>query len=154
MKKYRARVIAVDPLGDIALLKVKTKKKLKPVRFADSDKVQVGDWALSIGNPFGLDRSLTVGVVSAVRRNVDELGSAYIQTDASINRGNSGGTLTQLSWASYRYQSFLFFSNNPGGGNLGIGFAIPISEAAKILNSLKKDGQVKTWFLLVFRWHP
>ena len=145
-EKYRARVIAVDPLGDIALLKVKTKKKLKPVRFADSDKVQVGDWALSIGNPFGLDRSLTVGVVSAVRRNVDELGSAYIQTDASINRGNSGGPLLNYRGQVIGINRFIF-SNNPGGGNLGIGFAIPISEAAKILNSLKKDGQVKRGFI-------
>ena len=116
--EYKAKVAGVDPLADIALLKIEPKKKLTPVRFSNSDTVQVGDWALSIGNPFGLDRSLTVGVVSAVRRNIDELGSAYIQTDASINQGNSGGPLMNYQGEVIGINRFIF-SNNLGRWQFG-----------------------------------
>ncbi len=86
-KEYKAKIVGSDKFVDIALLKIDGVNNLKPVYFGDSDKVKVGDWAIAIGNPFGLDRTFTVGVISAVaRKDVDQMGNSHIQTDASINQ--------------------------------------------------------------------
>ncbi len=91
-KEYPAKIIGSDQLTDIALLKVNTGEKLHPVHFGDSGNVKIGDFVVAIGNPFGLDKTYTFGIVSATgRRHIDQLGNSHIQTDASINRGNSGG---------------------------------------------------------------
>ena len=122
---YDASVIGSDERTDIALLKINPKAKLEPVFLGDSNSVRVGDWAIAIGNPFGLDRTFTVGVVSAVgRRDLDLMGDsqAHIQTDASINPGNSGGPLMNIYGEVIGINRMIYSQT---GGNIGIGFAIP-----------------------------
>ncbi len=145
-KEYPAKVIGTDQLTDVALLKVEGVNNLDPVYFGNSSRVQVGDWAIAIGNPFGLDRTFTVGVVSAVRKDIDELGNAYIQTDASINQGNSGGPLLNLDGEVIGINR-LIISNSPSGGSLGIGFAIPINTVRDVLEQLKNNGRVQRGFI-------
>lgn len=144
-KHYEAQIIGLDKRTDIALLKVKADGDLKPVYFGDSDKVNVGDWAIAIGNPFGLDRTFTVGVISAVgRSDVDMMGGSHIQTDASINPGNSGGPLINI-YGEVVGINRMIYSNS--GGYMGIGFAIPINTARSILAQLQKFKQVKRGYL-------
>ena len=108
-------------------------------------KPQVGDWAIAIGNPFGLDRTFTVGVVSAIaRRKPDQIGNSYIQTDASINPGNSGGPLLNL-YGEVVGMNRMIYSRS--GGNLGIGFAIPINTVRTVLDQLQKYGKVKRGYV-------
>ncbi|MCB1165211.1 MAG: trypsin-like peptidase domain-containing protein [Leptospiraceae bacterium] len=140
-----ARIIGSDELTDIALLKVDGVSGLKPVHLGDSDKVQVGDWAIAIGNPFGLDRTFTVGVVSSVSRNeIDQLGNSHIQTDASINPGNSGGPLINLDGEVIGVNRMIY---SESGGNMGIGFAIPINTARAVLQQLREKGKVSHGYL-------
>lgn len=144
-KEYNAKIIGSDKFVDIALLKIDGANNLKPVFFGDSDKVKVGDWAIAIGNPFGLDRTFTVGVISAVaRKDVDQLGNSHIQTDASINPGNSGGPLINIDGEVIGVNRMIYSQT---GGNLGIGFAIPINTAKAILEQLKKHGKVKRGYI-------
>lgn len=144
-KEYEARIVGSDELTDIALLKINGATGLKPVHLGDSDEVQVGDWAIAIGNPFGLDRTFTVGVVSSVSRSeVDQLGNAHIQTDASINPGNSGGPLINLKGEVIGVNRMIYSRN---GGNMGIGFAIPINTARRVLTQLKTHGKVQHGYL-------
>jgi len=143
-KIYDAVVVGADQKTDVALLKVNA-DDLKPVYLGDSDKVSVGDWAIAIGNPFGLDRTFTVGVVSAVGRNdVDMMGSSHIQTDASINPGNSGGPLINIYGEVIGINRMIY---SQSGGYMGIGFAIPINTARVILASLKEHKQIKRGYL-------
>jgi serine protease Do len=139
-REYQAEIIGTDPNTDIALLKIKADKKLHPVYFGDSDKTTVGDWAIAIGNPFGLDRTFTVGVISAIKRDVDMVGSSHIQTDASINPGNSGGPLLNIYGEVIGINRMIY---SKSGGYMGIGFAIPVNTARSILAQLKKFGRVK-----------
>lgn len=133
---YPARVIGADEKTDIALLKIDG--SFRPVYFGDSDNARVGDWAIAIGNPFGLDRTFTVGVISALARNkVDKAGGSYIQTDASINPGNSGGPLINLDGEVIGVNRMIY---SRSGGSLGIGFAIPINQARIVLNRLRETG--------------
>ncbi len=144
-KEYQAKIIGSDQFVDIALLKIDGVKDLKPVYFGDSDQVKVGDWAIAIGNPFGLDRTFTVGVISALARNdVDQMGNAHIQTDASINPGNSGGPLINIDGEVIGVNRMIYSQT---GGNLGIGFAIPINTAKYVLEELKKHGRVKRGYM-------
>lgn len=144
-KEYNAKIVGSDKFVDIALLKIDGVSNLKPVYFGDSDKVKVGDWAIAIGNPFGLDRTFTVGVISAVaRKDVDQLGNSHIQTDASINPGNSGGPLINIDGEVIGVNRMIYSQT---GGNLGIGFAIPINTAKVILEQLKKHGKVKRGYI-------
>jgi S1-C subfamily serine protease len=144
-KTYDADIIGADKKTDIALLKVNADDDLKPVYFGDSDTVNVGDWAIAIGNPFGLDRTFTVGVISAVGRNdVDMMGSSHIQTDASINPGNSGGPLINIYGEVIGINRMIY---SKSGGYMGIGFAIPVNTARTILASLKEHKQVKRGYL-------
>ena len=120
-------------------------EKLKPVYLGDSDKVAVGDWAIAIGNPFGLDRTFTVGVISATgRSDVDLMGGSHIQTDASINPGNSGGPLINIYGEVIGINRMIY---SQSGGYMGIGFAIPINTARSILDQLKEYKKIRRGFL-------
>ncbi len=144
-KTYEADVVGYDKRTDLALLKINAKKKLKPVYFGDSDKVKVGDWAVAIGNPFGLDKTFTVGVVSAIGRNsVDLMGGSHIQTDASINPGNSGGPLINIFGEVIGINRMIY---SKSGGYMGIGFAIPVNIARNVLDQLKKYRKVKWGYI-------
>ncbi len=144
-KTYKATIIGSDERTDIALLKINVPGKLKPVYLGDSDRVQVGDWAVAIGNPFGLDRTFTVGVVSAIgRRDVDFMGGSHIQTDASINPGNSGGPLINIYGEVIGINRMIYSQT---GGYMGIGFAIPINTARSILEQLKTHKKIKRGYI-------
>jgi serine protease Do len=144
-KSYRAAVVGADERTDIALLKINPVQKLKPVYMGDSDRVSVGDWAIAIGNPFGLDRTFTVGVVSAIgRRDVDFMGGSHIQTDASINPGNSGGPLINIYGEVIGINRMIYSQT---GGYMGIGFAIPINTARSILDQLKTHKKIKRGYI-------
>lgn len=144
-KNYQAKIIGSDERTDIGLLKIESKTKLSPVYFGDSDKVQVGDWAIAIGNPFGLDKTFTVGVISATgRRDVDFMGGSHIQTDASINPGNSGGPLINIYGEVIGINRMIY---SKSGGYMGIGFAIPMNTAKSVLAQLQKHKKVKRGYL-------
>ncbi len=138
-KEYEAKVIGVDPKLDIGLLKVDA-KGLKAVKMADSDKLRVGDWVVAIGNPFGLEQTVTAGIVSAKGRVI---GSGpyddFIQTDAAINPGNSGGPLFNSRGEVVGINTAIY---SRSGGNNGIGFAIPINLARSVLDDLRETGHV------------
>jgi len=142
---YTAKLIGADSRTDIALLKITPKKKLHPVYLGNSEKVHVGDWAIAIGNPFGLDRTFTVGVVSAIgRHDLDLMGGSHIQTDASINPGNSGGPLINIYGEVIGINRMIY---SKSGGSMGIGFAIPVNVARSVLVQLKKYRMVKRGYL-------
>ena len=143
-REYPAHVVGTDSITDLALLKVENVRNLEPVFFGDSRKIRVGDWAIAIGNPFGFEKSFTVGVVSAVRRQ-SELGNSYIQTDASINQGNSGGPLLNLDGEVIGVNRMIF--SKSGGGSLGIGFSIPINMAKNVLEQLYRYGKAKWGYI-------
>ncbi len=146
-KSYDAQVIGSDELTDIALIKVKAGDDLKPAFLGNSDDVKVGDWAIAIGNPFGFDKTFTVGVISATgRKDVDFTGSSMslIQTDASINPGNSGGPLINIDGEVIGINRMIY---SQSGGNIGIGFAIPINTAKSILEQLKVYKKVKRGYI-------
>jgi len=140
-KEYDAEVIGTDQKTDIALVKLKKFDSDLPYAvLGDSDKLKVGEWVLAIGNPFGLQETVTAGIVSAKERAIgagpyDD----FIQTDASINPGNSGGPLFDLDGKVVGVNAMIY---SPSGGNVGIGFAIPINLAKKIVNQLKNKGKV------------
>ncbi len=139
-RKASAKVIGTDPDTDLAVLKVDL-DRLPSIAFGDSDALQVGDPVLAIGNPFGVGQTVTAGIVSALGRN--QLGintfENFIQTDAAINPGNSGGALVDASGNLVGINSAIY---SRSGGSLGIGFAIPVSTARQVMESLIRDGQV------------
>ena len=143
-REFKARVIGRDPLTDMALLKIDA-TGLPFVRFAEKDDVRVGDWAIAIGNPFGLGGTVTAGIVSALHRNI---GSGqydrYIQTDASINQGNSGGPLFDLDGNVIGINTAIF---SPTGGNVGLGFAVPAELARPVIAQLRASGTVRRGYL-------
>ena len=146
-KSYQAAVIGSDERTDIALIKIDTKEKLKAAYLGDSDDVKVGDWAIAIGNPFGLDKTFTVGVVSATgRKDLDMMGGtmSHIQTDASINPGNSGGPLINIKGEVIGINRAII---SESGGSVGIGFAIPINTAKKVLEELRTNKKIKRGFI-------
>lgn len=147
-KDHKAEIIGSDKLTDIALLKIKGGTDFKPVHLGSSKEVQVGDMVLAIGNPFGLDRTLTSGIVSATGRDtIDDGGVSHIQTDASINPGNSGGPLINLDGEVIGINRMIFSQT---GGSLGIGFAIPIDTAITTLEELKNHGKVRRGYIGVY----
>jgi serine protease Do len=142
---YEAELIGHDSKTDLALLKITGDKPFPAVTFADSDKVRVGDWVIAIGNPFGLGSTVTAGIVSARSRDIragpyDD----FLQVDAPINRGNSGGPSFNLNGEVIGINTAIF---SPSGGNVGIGFAIPANLAVPVIESLKEDGRVKRGWL-------
>ena len=145
-RSLKAKVIGSDAGTDIAVLQVENTKNLVQMKFGNSDQVQVGDFVLAIGNPFGLQHTVTSGIVSALGRsgiNPDGY-EDFIQTDASINPGNSGGALVNLRGELIGINSAIF-SNS--GGNIGIGFAIPVNIAKSIMNQILQFGEVKRGLL-------
>lgn len=144
-QKLKATLIGTDAETDIAVLQIKA-KGLTGIPLGDSDKLQVGDFAVAIGNPFGLSHTVTSGMVSALGRT--DLGiegyENFIQTDASINPGNSGGALIDLRGRLIGINSAILA---PSGGNIGIGFSIPINMAKKIMHQLLEHGEIKRGLL-------
>jgi S1-C subfamily serine protease len=148
---HTAEVVGTDPASDIALLQVEAPAdQLHPLALGDSSKVQVGDPVVAIGNPFGLDRTVTSGIVSALQRQIQAPNgfsiSHVIQTDAAINPGNSGGPLIDASGNVIGINSQIE-TGGGGNGNIGIGFAIPINTARDVANEIEKNGKVEHAFL-------
>jgi serine protease Do len=144
-KEYRARLIGRDPESDLALLKIDA-QNLPFVRFGDSTRTRVGDWVVAIGNPFGLGGTVTAGIVSALHRSIQG-GAAYdryIQTDASINTGNSGGPMFDLNGNVIGINTALI---SPTGGNVGIGFAIPAEQAAPVIQALRRGARPERGYI-------
>jgi serine protease Do len=142
-KEFKAQIVGRDPKTDLALIKINADKPLVPLILGDSDGVEVGDWVVAIGNPFGLGNTVTAGIVSAKYRQIG--GGPYdnfIQTDASINPGNSGGPLLDLDGEVIGVNSAIF---SQSGGNIGIGFAIPINMAKQLLPQLRKGKVSRSW---------
>ena len=148
-RKFKnARVLGRDEFTDIAVVKVPA-TGLPVVKLGESDKVRVGDWAIAVGNPFGLDHTLTVGVISAKSREIDlaqngQTRTDYLQTDASINPGNSGGPLLNINGLVIGINNAIY---SESGGNQGIGFAIPVNTARTIADQLAKNGKVRRGYL-------
>ncbi len=140
----QAKLIGSDKKTDLAILKVETDLNLKPVSWGNSDKAKVGNWALAIGNPFGLATTVTLGIVSAKARDINAGPfDDFIQTDAPINRGNSGGPLFNLDGEVIGVNTAIY---SPSGGSVGIGFAIPSSLAEGVINQLIQYGKtVRGW---------
>lgn len=147
-KEYEARIVGLDSKTDLALIKIDGAKDLKPLALGDSDKLEVGDWVVAIGNPFGLDNTVTAGIVSAkYRRNLNSASyEDYIQTDAAINQGNSGGPLMNTDGEVIGINSSIYSQT---GGSIGIGFAIPINMAKNLLPQLK-TGKVVRGYMGVY----
>ena len=145
-KEYKAKVVGADPYMDIAVLKMETKDKFKTVEFGDSDKARVGDWVVAIGNPFGLGGTVTSGIISARNRDINLTRyDDFIQTDASINQGNSGGPLFNLKGEVIGINTAIIA---PGqSGSIGIGFAIPANAASNVIDQLIKFGETKRGWL-------
>ena len=145
-KEYKAKLVGADPYMDIAVLKMETKEKFKTVKFGDSDTARVGDWAVAIGNPFGLGGTVTAGIISARNRDINLTRyDDFIQTDASINQGNSGGPLFNLKGEVIGINTAIIA---PGqSGSIGIGFAIPANAASNVINQLIEFGETKRGWL-------
>ncbi|HFI1603956.1 TPA: serine endoprotease DegQ [Enterobacter hormaechei] len=145
-REFDAKLIGGDDQSDIALLQVQNPSNLTQIAIADSDKLRVGDFAVAVGNPFGLGQTATSGIVSALGRsglNLEGLEN-FIQTDASINRGNSGGALLNLNGELIGINTAILA---PGGGSIGIGFAIPSNMAKTLSQQLIQFGEVKRGLL-------
>ena len=143
--KLRAQVVGKDPKIDIAVLRVKPDKPLASVKFGDSDKARVGDWVLAVGNPFALGGTVTAGIISAKGRNIDSGPyDNYLQTDAAINKGNSGGPLFNLAGEVIGINTAIL---SPSGGSIGIGFATPSNMAQPVIAQLTQFGETRRGWL-------
>ena len=143
-KEYEAEVIGSDPLSDIAVLQIKSNEKFKPVNLGDSDKARIGDWVIAIGNPLGLSGTVTAGIISARNRNIGiNRYEDFIQTDASINQGNSGGPLFDMNGDVIGINTAILGRE----GNIGIGFSIPSNSAKIVIDQLVKFGETKRGWL-------
>jgi serine protease Do len=144
-QRLKAEVIGKDAKVDLAVLRVKPEKPLKAVKFGDSDKIRVGDWVLAIGNPFGLGGSVSAGILSARNRNIEQGPyDSYLQTDAAINMGNSGGPLFNMAGEVIGINTAIL---SPSGGSVGIGFAVPSNLAVTIIDQLKEFGETRRGWL-------
>src|SRR5437588_10982279 len=143
--RLKAEVIGKDQKTDIALLRVKPEKPLTAVKFGDSDKLRLGEWVIAIGNPFSLGGTVTAGIVSARNRDINSGPyDNYIQTDAAINRGNSGGPLFNLNGEVVGINTAII---SPSGGSIGIGFAVPSKTALAVIDQLKQFGETRRGWL-------
>ena len=143
-KEFNAKVIGADPLSDIAVLQLDTKEKFKPVKFGNSDKARIGDWVIAIGNPFGFGGTVTSGIISARNRSLGlSRYEDYIQTDASINSGNSGGPLFDMNGDVIGINTAILGRS----GSIGIGFAIPSNSAKIVIDQLIEFGETKRGWL-------
>ena len=143
-KEYEATIIGADPLSDIAVLQIKSNDKFISVKFGDSNKARIGDWVIAIGNPFGLGGTVTSGIISARNRNIGmSRYEDFIQTDASINVGNSGGPLFNMDGDVIGINTAILGQS----GSIGIGFSIPSNNAKKVIEQLIKYGETKRGWL-------
>ena len=143
-KEYKAKIIGTDPLSDIAVLKIQSDDKFKPVKFGNSDLARIGDWVIAIGNPFGLGGSVTTGIISARNRSIGlSRYEDFIQTDASINSGNSGGPLFDMNGDVIGINTAILGRS----GSIGIGFSIPSNSAKIVIDQLIEFGETKRGWL-------
>jgi len=143
-QEFKAKVLGADPLMDIAVLQLETNEKFIPVAFGDSDKARIGDWVIAIGNPFGLGGTVTAGIISARNRSIGlSRYEDFIQTDASINSGNSGGPLFDMEGNVIGINTAILGRN----GSIGIGFSIPSNSAQNVIDQLIKFGETKRGWL-------
>jgi serine protease Do len=142
-EKLDAELVGTDPRTDVALLKIKSAKPFPAVKFADKP-VRVGDWVLAVGNPFGLGGTVTAGIVSAMARDINNGPYDFIQIDAAVNKGNSGGPTFNLDGEVIGVNTAIF---SPSGGNVGIAFAVPARTALDVVEQLKKSGSVSRGWL-------
>ena len=143
-EEFKAKIIGADPLSDIAVLQLETDKKFIPVAFGDSDKARIGDWVIAIGNPFGLGGTVTTGIISARNRSIGlSRYEDYIQTDASINSGNSGGPLFDMNGDVIGINTAILGRS----GSIGIGFSIPSNSAKIVIDQLLEFGETKRGWL-------
>ena len=143
-EEYEATIVGADPLSDIAVLKIKSDKKLNYVKFGDSDKARIGDWVIAIGNPFGFGGTVTSGIISARNRSIGlSRYEDFIQTDASINQGNSGGPLFNMDGDVIGINTAILGPS----GNIGIGFSIPSNNAKRVISQLIEFGETKRGWL-------
>ncbi len=146
-REFKAKLVGADPMSDVALIQLENPKDLTEIKIADSDKLRVGDFTVVIGNPFGLGQTVTSGIVSALGRStgdIDEGYESYIQTDAAVNRGNSGGPLINLNGELIGINTAII---SPSGGNAGIAFAIPSNMANNLVQQIIEFGEVKRGLL-------
>ncbi|GGH27295.1 serine protease [Alsobacter metallidurans] len=144
-RKLKAEVVGKDAKVDLAVLRVKSDKPLKAVKFGDSDKSRIGDWVIAIGNPFGLGGSVSAGIVSARNRDIsDQSYGHYIQTDAAINKGNSGGPLFNMDGDVIGINTAIL---SPSGGSIGIGFSVPSNMAKPVIDQLVQFGETRRGWL-------
>lgn len=143
--KYKAKIVGTDKRTDLALLKINAPRELPFVKFGDSDKARIGDWVIIIGNPYGLGGSVSIGIVSARSRDINNGQSDdFIQTDAAINKGNSGGPMFNLKGEVIGISTAIF---SPSGGNIGIGFARPSATSSQVIKQLRDQGEVTRGWL-------
>ncbi len=143
-KEYKAKVLGTDPLSDIAVLKIESKEKFTPVKFGNSDNARIGDWVIAIGNPFGLGGTVTSGIISARNRDIGmNRYEDFIQTDASINVGNSGGPLFDMNGDVIGINTAILGQS----GSIGIGFSIPANSAKIVIDQLIEFGETKRGWL-------
>ena len=143
-KEFKAKVLGADPGMDIAVLKMETDEKFVPVKFGDSDKSRIGDWVIAIGNPFGFGGTVTSGIISARNRSIGlSRYEDFIQTDASINQGNSGGPLFNMEGDVIGINTAILGPS----GSIGIGFAIPSNNAKRVISQLIEFGETKRGWL-------
>lgn len=145
-RSFTAKLIGTDPATDVALLKINSDKPLPSVEFGNDKNLRVGDWVIAVGNPFGLSNSVTAGIVSSLGRDIESSQpyTNFIQIDAPINRGNSGGPTFNLRGQVVGMNSMIF---SPTGGSVGIGFAIPASVIHNVVAQLKEKGHVTRGWL-------
>jgi serine protease Do len=144
-QKLKAEIIGKDEKVDVAVLRVKPDKPLKAVKFGDSEKMRVGDWVVAVGNPFGLGGTVTAGIISARHRNIDSGPyDNYFQTDAAINKGNSGGPLFNMAGDVIGINTAIL---SPSGGSIGIGFATPAATVIPVIDQLQKFGETRRGWL-------
>jgi serine protease Do len=144
-RKLKAEIVGKDTKVDLAVLRVKPDKPLKAVKFGDSEKTRIGQWVMAIGNPFGLGGSVSAGIISARNRDIsDQSYGQYIQTDAAINKGNSGGPLFDMNGDVIGINTAIL---SPSGGSIGIGFAVPSSMAKPIIDQLLQYGETRRGWL-------
>ena len=137
--EYLAKLVGTSPEVDIAILKVNANRTFKPLKFANSDNIKIGHWAIAFGNPLGLNSSMTVGVIGASGRSslgIEQVEN-FIQTDASINQGNSGGPLLNINGDVIGVNTAIY---SPNGGSVGLSFAIPSNLAENVRDSIIKIG--------------
>lgn len=144
-REFPAKLVGHDPKTDLALLKIEVGEPLPFVKFGNSDKLRVGDWVIAIGNPFGLGNTVTAGIISARSRDINAGPyDDFLQTDAPINRGNSGGPLFNMEGKVIGINTAIF---SPSGGSVGIGFSVPSALAEPVVNQLREFGRTKRGWL-------